>query len=123
MSARRTEDTEMSRLTFAAATATAPTYAAEIPVLIHQRLKDGAARNKATLTFAEKRVLVLGIGRRHASRKTKSWGISPPASLFVTGVAYRLPWRRSGAWGNRLRLAGAPWRWLNNGARAKLHAR
>jgi hypothetical protein len=47
----------------------APGYAAEIPVLIHQRLKDGAARNKATLTFAEKRVLVLGIGRRHASRK------------------------------------------------------
>ena len=63
----RTEDTEMNRLALAAATATAPTYAAEIPV--HQRLKDGAARNKATLTFAEKRVLVLGIGRRHASRK------------------------------------------------------
>ena len=95
--ARPTEDTEMSRLALAAATATAPTYAAEIPVLVHQRLKDGAARNKATLTFAEKRVLVLGIGRRHASRKTKSRGISPLASLFVTGVAYRLPWRRSGA--------------------------
>jgi hypothetical protein len=68
--ARRTEDTEMNRLALAAATATAtaPTYAAEIPVLIHQRLKDGAARNKATLTFAEKRVLVLGIGRRHAAK-------------------------------------------------------
>jgi hypothetical protein len=66
--ARRTEDTEMNRLAFAAAIAaidaTAPTYAAKIPVLIHQRLKDGVARNKATLTFAEKRVLVLGIGRR-----------------------------------------------------------
>jgi hypothetical protein len=60
----------MNRLALAAATATAtaPTYAAEIPVLIHQRLKDGAARNKATLTFAEKRVLVLGIGRRHAAK-------------------------------------------------------
>jgi hypothetical protein len=57
----------MNRLALAAATATAPTYAAEIPVLI-QRLKDGAARNKATLTFAEKRVLVLGIGRRHAAK-------------------------------------------------------
>ena len=70
--ARRPEDTEMNRLAFAAAIAaidaTAPTYAAEIPVLIHQRLKDGAARNKATLTFAEKRVLVLGIGRRHAAK-------------------------------------------------------
>jgi hypothetical protein len=58
----------MNRLALAAATAaidaTAPTYAAEIPVRIHQRLKDGAARNKATLTFAEKRILVLGIGRR-----------------------------------------------------------
>jgi hypothetical protein len=64
--ARRTEDTEMNRLALAAATAT--TYAAEIPVLIHRRLKDGAARNKATLTFAEKRVLVLGIGRRHAAK-------------------------------------------------------
>jgi hypothetical protein len=52
--------------------AAAPTCAADIPVLIHQRLKDGAARNKATLTFAERRVLVLGIGRRHASRKAKS---------------------------------------------------
>jgi hypothetical protein len=62
--ARRTEDTEMNRLALAAATATAPTYAAQIPVLIHQRLKDGVARNKATLTFAEKRVLVLGVGRR-----------------------------------------------------------
>jgi hypothetical protein len=61
----------MNRLALAAATATAPTYAAEIPALIHQRLKDGAARNKATLTFAEKRVLVLGIGRRHASRKAE----------------------------------------------------
>jgi hypothetical protein len=68
--ARRTGDTEMNRLALAAATATAtaPTYAAEIPVLIHQRLKDGAARNKATLTFAEKRVLVLGMGRRHAAK-------------------------------------------------------
>ena len=61
---RATEDTEMSRLTLAAATATAPTYAAAIPVRIRQRLKDGAAKNKATLTFAQKRVLVLGIGRR-----------------------------------------------------------
>ena len=66
--ARRTEDTEMNRLALAAATATTTTYAAEIPVLIHQRLKDGAARNKATLTFAEKRVLVLGMGRRHAAK-------------------------------------------------------
>ena len=53
----------------ATTTTTALTYAAEIPVLIHQRLKDGAARNKASLTFAERRVLVLGIGRRHTSRK------------------------------------------------------
>jgi hypothetical protein len=60
----------MNRLAVAAATATVPTYVAEIPVLIHQRLKDGAARNKASLTFAEKRILVLGIGRRQASRKT-----------------------------------------------------
>src|ERR1700733_10075779 len=48
--------TQMTRLAVAAATATVPTYVADIPVLIHQRLKDGAARNKATLTFAEKRV-------------------------------------------------------------------
>jgi hypothetical protein len=48
----------------------APGYAAEIPVLV-QGLKDRAARNKATLTFAERRVLVLGIGRRHTSRKAK----------------------------------------------------
>ena len=59
----------MNRLAVAAATATVPTYVAEIPVLIHQRLKEGA-RNKASLTFAEKRILVLGIGRRQASRKT-----------------------------------------------------
>ena len=62
----------MNRLALAAATASATTYTAdtaEIPVLVHQRLNDGAARNKATLTFAERRVLVLGIGRRHASRK------------------------------------------------------
>jgi hypothetical protein len=65
--ARRTEDTEMNRLALAAATATAA-YAVEIPVRVHQRLKNGAARNKATLTFAEKRILVLGIGRRRASR-------------------------------------------------------
>jgi hypothetical protein len=58
----------MNRLAFAATTATAPTYSAEILVRIRQRLKEGAARNKA-LTFAERRVLVLGIGRRHASRK------------------------------------------------------
>ena len=32
----------MNRLAFAAATATVPPYAAEIPVLIHQRLKDGS---------------------------------------------------------------------------------
>jgi hypothetical protein len=49
----------------------APGYAAEIPVLVYRRLKVGAAGNRATLTFAEKRVLVLGIGRRHASRKAK----------------------------------------------------
>ena len=30
----------MNRLAVAAATATVPTYVAEIPVLIHQRLKD-----------------------------------------------------------------------------------
>ena len=46
----------------------APGYSVGIPVLIHQRLKHGVAGNKAALTFAEKRVLVLGIGRRHASR-------------------------------------------------------
>ena len=46
----------------------APDYIAEIPVLIHRRLKVRAAGNKATLTFAERQVLVLGIGRRHASR-------------------------------------------------------
>jgi hypothetical protein len=43
--ARRTEDTEMNRLAFAAAIAaidaTAPTYAAKIPVLIHQQLTFG----------------------------------------------------------------------------------
>jgi hypothetical protein len=49
----------------------ASAYAAEIPVRIHRRLKDGAAGNRATLTFAEKRVLVLGIGRRHPSRKAQ----------------------------------------------------
>ena len=69
----------MNRLALAAATATGPTYTAGIPALVQQRLKEGAARNKATLTFAEKRILVLGIGRRHASRKAQSRGISPPA--------------------------------------------
>ena len=57
----------------------APAYVAEVPVRSYQRLKDRAARmrmadghsiwNKANLTFAERRVLVLGIGRRHVSRK------------------------------------------------------
>ncbi len=57
-------------------------YAAEVPVLIRQRLKHRAARNKATLTFAERRVLVLGIGRRHASRKAKvdKQGMRPVSS-------------------------------------------
>jgi hypothetical protein len=46
----------------------APGYAVEIPVVIHRRLKDRAAGKKVALTFAERRVLVLGIGRRHAAR-------------------------------------------------------
>ena len=61
-------------LAFTLGEAAASTSASDIPV-IHQRLKDGTARNKGTLTFAEKRVLVLGIGKRHASRKAKGpWG-------------------------------------------------
>ena len=71
----------MNRLAFAAAVAaidaTAPTYAAKIPALIHQWLKDGAARNKATLTFAEKRVLVLGIGKRtRLAQEPRAHGLS-----------------------------------------------
>ena len=46
----------------------APGHAVEIPVVIHRRLKDRAAGKKVALTFAERRVLVLGIGRRHVSR-------------------------------------------------------
>jgi hypothetical protein len=44
----------------------APGYAVEIPVA--RRLKERAAGKKVALTFAERRVLVLGIGRRHAAR-------------------------------------------------------
>jgi len=84
----------MNRLALAAATATVPPYAAEIPVLIHQRLKDGATRNKATLTFAEKRVLVLGIGRRHASRKNLEPGISPQRPCLGHGTRRGSGWHK-----------------------------
>ena len=46
----------------------APGYAVEIPIANHRRLKERAAGKKVALTFAERRVLVLGIGRRHAAR-------------------------------------------------------
>jgi hypothetical protein len=46
----------------------APGYTVEIPVVIQRRLKERAARKNVALTFAERRVLVLGIGRRHAAR-------------------------------------------------------
>jgi hypothetical protein len=57
-------ETAMNRI-FAFA---APGHAAEIPVANHRRLKERAAGKKVALTFAERRVLVLGIGRRHAAR-------------------------------------------------------